>query len=74
MTNTNLPFAWSVAVRELRGGLAGFRVFLACLILGVAGHRGGGLANLGHPARARCEGQVDPGRRCRCDLFLPLRQ
>ena len=23
--------------RELRGGLAGFRVFLACLILGVGG-------------------------------------
>ena len=37
MTGTNLPFAWSVALRELRGGLAGFRVFLACLILGVAG-------------------------------------
>ena len=30
-------FAWSVALRELRGGLAGFRVFLACLILGVMG-------------------------------------
>jgi len=34
---TDLAFAWSVALRELRGGLAGFRVFLACLILGVAG-------------------------------------
>ena len=33
----DLPFAWRVAWRELRGGLAGFRVFLACLILGVAG-------------------------------------
>ncbi|MEO0761288.1 MAG: hypothetical protein AAFZ09_05685, partial [Pseudomonadota bacterium] len=32
-----LAFAWSVARRELRGGLAGFRVFLACLALGVAG-------------------------------------
>ena len=33
----SLAFAWRVARRELRGGLAGFRVFLACLILGVAG-------------------------------------
>ncbi|MEM6486955.1 MAG: FtsX-like permease family protein [Pseudomonadota bacterium] len=32
-----LRFAWRVAQRELRGGLAGFRVFLACLALGVAG-------------------------------------
>ncbi|MGF1550944.1 MAG: ABC transporter permease [Paracoccaceae bacterium] len=32
-----LGFAWRVALRELRGGLAGFRVFLACLALGVAG-------------------------------------
>ena len=28
--------AWRLARRELRGGLAGFRVFLACLMLGVA--------------------------------------
>ena len=33
----DLAFAWRVALRELRGGLAGFRVFLICLILGVAG-------------------------------------
>jgi len=31
------PFWVSLALRELRGGLAGFRVFLACLIIGVAG-------------------------------------
>ena len=31
------PFWVSLALRELRGGLAGFRVFLACLILGVGG-------------------------------------
>ncbi|MFK7944185.1 MAG: ABC transporter permease, partial [Paracoccaceae bacterium] len=34
---TSLSFAWTVALRELRGGLAGFRIFLACLILGVMG-------------------------------------
>ena len=28
--------AWRIARRELRGGLTGFRVFLACLALGVA--------------------------------------
>ena len=31
-----LGTAWRLARRELRGGLAGFRVFLACLALGVA--------------------------------------
>ena len=31
-----LPVAARLALRELRGGLAGFRVFLACLALGVA--------------------------------------
>ena len=30
------PLALRLALRELRGGLAGFRVFLACLALGVA--------------------------------------
>ena len=28
--------AWRIARRELRGGLGGFRIFLACLVLGVA--------------------------------------
>ncbi len=32
----DLPLAWRLARRELRGGLSGFRVFLACLALGVA--------------------------------------
>ncbi|CUK06662.1 FtsX-like permease family protein [Shimia thalassica] len=32
----NLQLAWKFAKRELRGGLAGFRIFLACLALGVA--------------------------------------
>ena len=31
-----LAGAWRIARRELRGGVAGFRVFLACLALGVA--------------------------------------
>lgn len=31
-----MPLALRLALRELRGGLAGFRIFLACLALGVA--------------------------------------
>jgi putative ABC transport system permease protein len=30
------PLAWRLALRELRGGLTGFRIFLGCLALGVA--------------------------------------
>ncbi|MGQ0662345.1 MAG: ABC transporter permease [Pseudomonadota bacterium] len=33
---SSLPLALGLARRELRGGIAGFRVFLACLMLGVA--------------------------------------
>lgn len=32
----SLPSAWRIARREMRGGLRGFRIFLACLALGVA--------------------------------------
>lgn len=38
-----MSLAWTIARRELRGGLAGFRVFLACLALGVAAIAGVGL-------------------------------
>ncbi len=36
MNLTRLQLAWTFAKRELRGGLHGFRIFLACLALGVA--------------------------------------
>ncbi|MBY6137682.1 FtsX-like permease family protein [Nocardioides marinus] len=36
MSAANLRLAWRFALRELRGGLKGFRIFLACLALGVA--------------------------------------
>ncbi len=39
------PVAWRFALRELRGGLAGFRVFLACLALGVAAIAAAGTVN-----------------------------
>ena len=38
----NAAVAWRIARRELRGGLKGFRVFLACLALGVAAIAGVG--------------------------------
>ena len=36
MSASQLSTAWTFAKRELRGGLRGFRIFLACLALGVA--------------------------------------
>ncbi len=36
MSAASLRLAWRFALRELRGGLKGFRIFLACLALGVA--------------------------------------
>lgn len=36
MNMPQLTLAWTFAKRELRGGLRGFRIFLACLALGVA--------------------------------------
>jgi putative ABC transport system permease protein len=33
---SNLPLAWKMARRELRGGLKGFRIFFLCLLLGTA--------------------------------------
>ncbi|MGJ8558526.1 MAG: ABC transporter permease, partial [Sulfitobacter geojensis] len=36
MNMPHLKLAWTFAKRELRGGLRGFRIFLACLALGVA--------------------------------------
>src|SRR5271163_2516195 len=39
---TAFPYAFRLAVRELRGGVRGFRIFLACLVLGV-----GAIAGIG---------------------------
>ena len=36
MSRAHSRMAWTFAKRELRGGLRGFRIFLACLALGVA--------------------------------------
>ena len=47
----SLSVAGKIARRELRGGLRGFRIFLACLILGVAA-----IAAVGIGAFAKSEG------------------
>ena len=45
--------AWSIARRELRGGLRGFWVFLACLSLGVAAIAGVGMVRSAIEAAVR---------------------
>jgi putative ABC transport system permease protein len=51
-----MTLAWTIARRELRGGLAGFRVFLACLALGVAA-----IAGVGMVRAAIQQGLTDQG-------------
>ena len=61
---SNLTIAAKLARRELRGGLKGFRVFLACLVLGVAAISGVGsissaiLSGLNSDAQAILGGDV----------------
>ncbi len=52
----SLSLAWKIARRELRGGLHGFRVFLACLALGVAAIAALGTVRAGIEAGLRNEG------------------
>ena len=52
-----LRLASRFAVRELRGGLRGFGIFLACIILGVAT-----IAGVGSVARGMTEGLAREGR------------
>jgi len=47
MMPLSLPLSLRLALRELRGGLAGFRVFLLCLALGVAAIAAVGLVRSG---------------------------
>lgn len=54
---SNLPVSLRIALRELRGGLSGFRIFLACLILGVAA-----IAGVGSLTKAINTGLEEEGR------------
>ena len=53
----DLALAWRLARRELRAGLSGFRVFLACLAIGVAA-----IAGVGSLSQAVVEGLRADGR------------
>jgi putative ABC transport system permease protein len=65
-----LPLALRLARRELRGGLKGFRVFLACLTLGVAAIAGVGTVSEAMLAGLNAEGRSLLGG----DLELRLSQ
>ncbi|WP_319844188.1 ABC transporter permease [Terrihabitans rhizophilus] len=54
---TALPLSLRLALRELRGGLTGFRIFVACLALGVAA-----IAGIGSVARGLNDGLSREGR------------
>ena len=54
---TDLPLAFRLALRELRGGLSGFYVFIACIALGVAA-----IAGINSVSRALTEGISAEGR------------
>src|SRR3954468_2874337 len=53
-----LPLVLRLALRELRGGLKGFGVFLACIALGVAA-----ITGVSSIARSLTEGLAHEGRR-----------
>lgn len=53
-----MSVAWSIARRELRGGLRGFRVFLACLALGVAAIAAVGMVRAAIEAGLRDQGAI----------------
>ncbi len=54
----NLQVAGRIARRELRGGLAGFRIFLLCLTLGVTAIAGVGMVRAAIESGLRSEGAV----------------
>lgn len=53
-----LALAWRIARRELRGGLRGFRVFLACLALGVGAIAAVGSVRSGIEAGLSAQGAI----------------
>jgi putative ABC transport system permease protein len=53
-----MRLAWTLARRELRGGLSGFWVFLLCLMLGVAAIAGVGMVRSAIEAGLRDQGTI----------------
>ncbi|MBM6593762.1 ABC transporter permease [Microvirga pudoricolor] len=56
--HSSLPLILRLALREMRGGLRGFGIFLACIALGVAA-----IASVGSLSRSLTEGITREGRR-----------
>ena len=60
-----MPLALRLALRELRGGLRGFGIFLLCIVLGVAaiaavgGVRGAVLEGIGEHGRPLLGGDIE---------------
>jgi len=68
--NTALPASLRLALREMRDGLKGFRIFLACLILGVAA-----IAAVGSLTAALFAGMQAEGRKLlAADVEIRLEQ
>ena len=57
MSRADLALSWRLALREMRGGLSGFTVFIACIALGVAA-----IVAVGSLARGLTEGLAEQGR------------
>ena len=55
---SGLSLAWRLARRELRGGLRGFRIFLACLALGVMAIAAVGMVRAAIEAGLRDQGSI----------------
>ncbi len=55
--NASIPVSLKLALRELRGGFSGFKIFMACLILGVTA-----IAAVGSLSRAIQEGMEREGQ------------
>ncbi|MEF3048706.1 ABC transporter permease [Pseudotabrizicola sp. L79] len=55
---SDLSLAWRLARRELRGGLKGFRIFLACLALGVMAIAGVGMVRAAIEAGLKDQGAI----------------
>ena len=69
----SLAVASRFARRELRGGLKGFRIFLACLALGVAAIAGVGSVRSAIQAGLQDQGAVLLGGEAQAAVHLSLR-
>ncbi len=67
----DLAVAFRLALRELRGGLSGFYVFIACIALGVAAIAGVNSVSRALTQGLSAEGRDHPRRRHRVRAAAP---